>query len=274
MSIAFGPRRLWSAAASASTSSGRFRIVSQLTRVQPEVERRPREPEHVEVPPKRGQPAVGDHVSLRWREGSSRSGRARPAARRPSGSRRRRAAPRSPSAAVGTARSGCGRRAGRPRRRGGRPPPASSTCPMSAASARTSRRSSSRTSAEPRSTASRTVSAPAFGFPSRSPPIQVPNLSGSARQVLPPDGQEVGCGVPEAVLEEPERLPDLVHDARPVRANLVGLPEDRDLLCQRHLPFSPLGGREPGVVQPVEQLRDPRGASRGSSAGAPRWGAP
>ena len=74
--------------------------------------------------------------------------------------------------------------------------------------------------------------------------------------MLPPDGQEVACRVPEAVLEEPERLPDLVHDARPVRANLVGLPEDRDLLCQRHLPFSPLGGREPGVVQPLEQLRD------------------
>ncbi len=39
---------------------GRFRIVAQLTGVQPEVERRPREPEHVEVPPKRGQPAVRD----------------------------------------------------------------------------------------------------------------------------------------------------------------------------------------------------------------------
>ena len=50
--------------------------------------------------------------------------------------------------------------------------------PHDAASARTSRRSSSRTSADPRSTASRTVSAPAFGLPSRSPPIQVPKRSG------------------------------------------------------------------------------------------------
>jgi len=39
---------------------GRCGIVSQLTRVQPEVERRTREPEHVEVAPKRGEPAVRD----------------------------------------------------------------------------------------------------------------------------------------------------------------------------------------------------------------------
>ena len=50
--------------------------------------------------------------------------------------------------------------------------------PQEAASARTSRRRSSRTRADPRSTASRTVSAPAFGLPSRSPPIHVPNRSG------------------------------------------------------------------------------------------------
>ncbi len=65
------------------------------------------------------------------------------------------------------------------------------------------------------------------------------------------------CGVPEAVFEEPERLPNLVHDARPVRANLVGLPENRDLLRQCQLPVGPLCGRETGVVEPIQQLRDP-----------------
>ena len=85
-------------------------------------------------------------------------------------------------------------------------------------------------------------------------PVQVasdpgPEPERGARQPAPPDGQEVTCGVPEAVLDEPERLPDLVHDAWPVGANLVGLPEDRDLLC------------EPPPVPPRS-----RGVSRGSSS--------
>src|SRR5206468_12811584 len=37
---------------------------------------------------------------------------------------------------------------------------------------------------------------------------------------------------PEALLDEPVPIADLVDDARALRAHLVRLPEDRDLLCQ------------------------------------------
>ena len=74
-----------------------------------------------------------------------------------------------------------------------------------------------------------------------------------AGQTLAPDGEEVGGGVPEAVLEEPERLPDLVDDARPLRTNLVCLPQDRDLLGERDLAVEPLGGREAHVVELLEE---------------------
>src|SRR6201999_2359228 len=42
--------------------------------------------------------------------------------------------------------------------------------------------------------------------------------------------QHARCGIPQALLEEPEQLPDLVDDLRSPRTDLVGLPEDRDLL--------------------------------------------
>ena len=50
--------------------------------------------------------------------------------------------------------------------------------PIAAASARTSSRYRMRSSVRARSSASATVSAPAFGLPSASPPIQVPKRSG------------------------------------------------------------------------------------------------
>src|SRR6185369_8223703 len=48
--------------------------------------------------------------------------------------------------------------------------------------------------------------------------------------------------IPEALLEEPQPLPDLVHDPRPLGADLVRLPEQRDLLRKRVL--EPLALRE------------------------------
>ena len=81
-----------------------------------------------------------------------------------------------------------------------------------------------------RSTASRTVAGPTFGLPSRSPPIQRAEPERRAGQARLPDGEQVGRRVPQAVLEEPEPLTDLVDDPGPVGAHLVGLPEDRDLL--------------------------------------------
>ena len=124
-------------------------------------------------------------------------------------------------------------RGGRRRRPRGRRRRASSTSPTTprargrrGAGARARRRL-------PRSTASRTVSGPAFGFPSRSPPIQRAEAERDAGQPRLPDRDEVGGGVPEALLEEPEALPDLVDHARALGADLVGLPEDRDLLRER-----------------------------------------
>ena len=154
------------------------RLVAQRARVEPEVERRPGEAEDVEAPPQRGEAAVGDPraaVVAEARLDEVELGTQRP---RPTGRRRRRAAPRSTSAAAGTAPSGCAPPAGRRRRRRRRRRRACSTCPRRRR-ARGRRGGEARGRAPtPRSTASRTVSAPAFGFPSRSPPIHVPNRSG------------------------------------------------------------------------------------------------
>ena len=78
-----------------------------------------------------------------------------------------------------------------------------------------------------------------------------------AGQPLAPGREKGGRGVPQAVLEKPEHLPDLVDDAGPLRPDLVRLPEDGDLLRQRVLSDGALGTGEPGVVELLEELRDP-----------------
>ena len=56
-----------------------------------------------------------------------------------------------------------------------------------------------------------------------------------AGQALAPDAQQLGRGVEQAVLEEPERVADLVRDPEAVVSHLVGLPEERHLLCNASL---------------------------------------
>jgi hypothetical protein len=58
------------------------------------------------------------------------------------------------------------------------------------------------------------------------------------------------------VVEEPEGVADLVRDARACVANLVGLPEDRDLLGEAVLQLGLLGRGQSWIVQQHEQLAD------------------
>ena len=69
--------------------------------------------------------------------------------------------------------------------------------------------------------------------------------------------EQIGCGLPEALLEEPEPVPDLVDDMRAPRAQLVGLPEDRHLL--REAPADPLERRRRQLrrVELAQELGDP-----------------
>ena len=78
---------------------------------------------------------------------------------------------------------------------------------------------------------------PAFGFPSASPPIQVPKRQRGRRvgQRAPVVGEQLLGRVDEALLEEPVAVADLVDDARPPRAHLVGLPVRGDLRGERRL---------------------------------------
>ena len=74
--------------------------------------------------------------------------------------------------------------------------------------------------------------------------------------------------IPEALLEEPEPLPDLVDDARPLGADLVGLPEQRDLLREAVLQPPSLRERRSLVIEAGQERRDPAmrledGAARG-----------
>ena len=64
-------------------------------------------------------------------------------------------------------------------------------------------------------------------------------------------------GLPEAALEEPEPVPDLVVDPGSPRSHLVGLPEDGDLLGQRVLEPRQARGRQLRVVQLAQQRRNP-----------------
>ena len=81
------------------------------------------------------------------------------------------------------------------------------------------------------------VSAPAFGLPSASPPIQVPQRSGGGApgQQAPVVGEQALGRVDEALLEEPVAVADLVDDAGPPRPHLVRLPVRGDLAGERRL---------------------------------------
>ena len=103
----------------------------------------------------------------------------------------------------------------------------------------------------PRSSASSSVSGPADGLPSRSladpaPESQERRRSGNAATERREHGRR---RLEEARLEEPEPVADLVDDTRPPRADLVGLPEDRDLLGELVVDMI-------ARVQAVEQARE------------------
>ena len=69
--------------------------------------------------------------------------------------------------------------------------------------------------------------------------------------------QEALAGVEQALLEEPEAVPDLVAHAGTVVPDLVRLPEDRDLPRELLLELGPLGAGQLRVVVAGEDLRDP-----------------
>ena len=96
-----------------------------------------------------------------------------------------------------------------------------------------------------------------------------------ARAREPPDegALELGDRIPEALLEEPQPLPDLVDDPRPLGADLVGLPEQRDLLGEPVLEPLPLRERAcrrrrggSGARRSADGLRGPCGALPRSDA--------
>ncbi len=96
-------------------------------------------------------------------------------------------------------------------------------------------------------------------MPSRSPPIQLPKRRGRARVGEPRSQRplEVGNRVPEALLEEPQSLPDLVDDPRALGADLVRLPEKRDLLREPVLDPPALRERGGLVVEAGEERGHP-----------------
>ena len=73
------------------------------------------------------------------------------------------------------------------------------------------------------------------------------------RQQLPIVREQELRHAQQALLEEPEAVADLVDDARPARAHLVGLPEERHFLRQRRLDAPPAGGRQRRIVELCEK---------------------
>ncbi len=69
-------------------------------------------------------------------------------------------------------------------------------------------------------------------------------------------GEHALTCVEEALLEEPQPVADLVHHLRAHGADLVGLPEDRDLLRELRLELVALVRAQRGLVEPREQRRD------------------
>jgi hypothetical protein len=87
-----------------------------------------------------------------------------------------------------------------------------------------------------------------------SPPIQVPSRSGRRCSGYRLDqlAREPRQRLPDARLDEPEPVADLVDDAGATRPDLVRLPQDRDLLFDL-LPDSPLCRvRQLRVVEPSQ----------------------
>ena len=68
--------------------------------------------------------------------------------------------------------------------------------------------------------------------------------------------EKIGRRRHQAVLEEPEAVPDLVRDPQPVVPDLVGLPEQCHLLGDLLLRVPLLGRGEARVVQEAQLLRD------------------
>ena len=83
---------------------------------------------------------------------------------------------------------------------------------------------------------------------------------------MPLAGQ-LGRGVHEALLEEPQALPDLVVDGRADRADVVGQPQDRRLLGDRARDVAAAGGRR-GTARRARSA-----ARRGAAGSAGRCGA-
>ncbi len=89
---------------------------------------------------------------------------------------------------------------------------------------------------------------------------------GDAGQPAPQLARQLGRLLEQALLEEPEPMANLVDDAWPERAHLVGLPEGGHLLGDRVAdPVAP-GGREIGVVELAEQEAEPEVGSQDRSA--------
>ena len=88
------------------------------------------------------------------------------------------------------------------------------------------------------------------------PAAEAQRLAG-ALQPLDERALELRNRVPEALLEEPQPLPDLVDDPRPLGADLVRLPEERDLLGEAVLQALPLRERCGLVVEPRQERGDP-----------------
>ena len=78
-----------------------------------------------------------------------------------------------------------------------------------------------------------------------------------AREPLDEGALELGDRIPEALLEEPQPLPDLVDDPRPLGADLVRLPEQRDLLGEPVLEPLPLREGRALVVEAGQERGDP-----------------
>ena len=87
-------------------------------------------------------------------------------------------------------------------------------------------------------------------------------------QALAVGGEHVGRHVEQRRLEEPQRMADLVDDARASRAHLVGLPERRDLGGHLVLELQPRAGGERRVVERLEDAAELQlGLQHGAAGG-------
>ena len=222
---------------------------------------------------------------------SARRSRAR--ARRLRASRE--AAPRSSAACGGTARCGCAPRArrrgrGAPRRRAPSDASSSALTPtrrVLCESSAPERAPSRARGAPPRARRGRAPCRPrppgvTFGLPSMSAPTHEPKRrsegTGDVRAVrererlfeLRVDARHERI---EDLLEVEERVLHLVADARPLVADLVGLPEQRDLLAEPAAVHAPTRPASAARDRADRAARRCAGACRARCAAAPRSGA-